>query len=218
MSIENGTPDYFNCIHAGWAGKGNNKGCYNYFNCAGGFVQVDKDHPIGRVLPTSIYDQTPIEIPLLIHQDKSTKDWWLVNLDNKSLSYGYWPMELLPQLTGGALSVAWGGVRRSNQNALITNLPDFNGTFPSKHYSGRHINISATFWQVSNIIYLDSPAGVGLSYSENQDDYYTGDIKTAYGTHTFLLKNIIPYPIVSIIAFGNPSSLALNVSSSQSVF
>lgn len=38
------------------------------------------------------------------------------------------------------------------------------------------------------MIYLDSPAGVGLSYSRNQDDYTTGDLKTASDTHTFLLK------------------------------
>lgn len=42
--------------------------------------------------------------------------------------------------------------------------------------------------QVSNIIYLDSPAGVGLSYSNNSSDYATGDLKTASDSHTFLLK------------------------------
>jgi serine carboxypeptidase-like clade I len=42
--------------------------------------------------------------------------------------------------------------------------------------------------QVSNILYLDSPAGVGLSYSKNKSDYETGDIKTAFDFHTFLLK------------------------------
>ncbi|GAB2298159.1 Serine carboxypeptidase-like 20 [Dionaea muscipula] len=42
--------------------------------------------------------------------------------------------------------------------------------------------------KVSNILYLDSPAGVGFSYSENADDYITGDLKTASDSHTFLLK------------------------------
>lgn len=43
-------------------------------------------------------------------------------------------------------------------------------------------------FQVSNIIYLDSPVGVGLSYSKNQSDYVTGDLQTATDTHAFLLK------------------------------
>jgi len=43
-------------------------------------------------------------------------------------------------------------------------------------------------FQVSNIIYLDSPVGVGFSYSNNKSDYITGDIKTAVDSHAFLLK------------------------------
>lgn len=43
-------------------------------------------------------------------------------------------------------------------------------------------------FQVSSVLYLDSPAGVGLSYSANQSDYKTGDLKTATDSHTFLLK------------------------------
>jgi len=35
---------------------------------------------------------------------------------------------------------------------------------------------------------LDSPAGVGFSYSKNKSKYATGDLKTASDTHAFLLK------------------------------
>ncbi|XP_022771561.1 serine carboxypeptidase-like 20 isoform X2 [Durio zibethinus] len=48
--------------------------------------------------------------------------------------------------------------------------------------------------EVSNIIYLDSPVGVGLSYSKNQSDYVTGDLQTATDTHAFLLKWFELYP------------------------
>ncbi|GMP48679.1 hypothetical protein CsSME_00015950 [Camellia sinensis var. sinensis] len=48
--------------------------------------------------------------------------------------------------------------------------------------------------KVSNIIYLDSPAGVGFSYSGNKSDYITGDLKTASDSHTFLLKWFELYP------------------------
>lgn len=37
-------------------------------------------------------------------------------------------------------------------------------------------------------MYLDSPAGVGMSYSLNKSDYITGDLKTAADAHKFLLK------------------------------
>lgn len=38
------------------------------------------------------------------------------------------------------------------------------------------------------MIYLDSPVGVGFSYSKNESDYITGDMKTAVDSHAFLLK------------------------------
>uniref|UniRef100_J3NCH4 Carboxypeptidase n=1 Tax=Oryza brachyantha TaxID=4533 RepID=J3NCH4_ORYBR len=47
---------------------------------------------------------------------------------------------------------------------------------------------------VSSVIYLDSPAGVGLSYSKNTSDYVTGDLKTAADSHNFLLKWFQLYP------------------------
>ncbi|KAL1360577.1 serine carboxypeptidase-like 20 isoform X2 [Arachis hypogaea] len=48
--------------------------------------------------------------------------------------------------------------------------------------------------KVSNIIYLDSPVGVGLSYSKNSTKYVTGDLQTASDTHAFLLKWLEQYP------------------------
>ncbi|KAL6209044.1 hypothetical protein ACLB2K_019987 [Fragaria x ananassa] len=141
--------------------------------------------------------------------------------------------------------------------ALITQIPGFNGTLPSKHRSGyvtiderngrnlfyyfveserkpsedpvvlwlnggpgcssfdgfvyEHgpfnfeaaktkgglpkLHLNPYSWsKVSNILYLDSPAGVGLSYSKNKSDYITGDLKTASDSHTFLLKWFELYP------------------------
>lgn len=48
--------------------------------------------------------------------------------------------------------------------------------------------------KVSNIIYLDSPVGVGLSFSFNTTSYETGDTQTASDTHTFLLKWLEQFP------------------------
>lgn len=143
------------------------------------------------------------------------------------------------------------------EDALITKIPGFDGTFPSKHYSGyitidevtgkklyyyfvesernptqdpvvlwlnggpgcssfdgfvyEHgpfnfeagkphgslptLHLNPHSWsKVSSMIYLDSPAGVGFSYSGNQSDYITGDLKTASDSHTFLLKWFELYP------------------------
>ncbi|CAH9093983.1 unnamed protein product [Cuscuta europaea] len=142
-------------------------------------------------------------------------------------------------------------IKSAPEGALVTQVPGFSGTFPSKHYAGyvtidestgkslyyyfvqserspledpvilwlnggpgcssfdgfvyEHgpfnfelgntsdslpiLHINPYSWtKVSNIIYLDSPSGVGLSYSENETDYVTGDLKTAYDSHAFLLK------------------------------
>ncbi|XP_059625414.1 serine carboxypeptidase-like 20 [Cornus florida] len=62
------------------------------------------------------------------------------------------------------------------------------GSLPSLH-------LNPYSWsKVSNIIYLDSPAGVGFSYSPNTTAYRTGDIQTAKDTHAFLLKWFEQYP------------------------
>lgn len=143
------------------------------------------------------------------------------------------------------------------ESALITKLPGFSGTFPSKHYSGyitidkehgknlwyyfvesemnplkdpvvlwlnggpgcssmdgfvyEHgpfnfepaktnyslplLHLNPYSWsKVSNMIYLDSPVGVGFSYSKNESDYITGDMKTAVDSHAFLLKWFEMFP------------------------
>ncbi|CAL9086218.1 unnamed protein product [Musa acuminata var. zebrina] len=143
------------------------------------------------------------------------------------------------------------------EDARVTYLPGFNGTFPSAHYAGfvtvdedhgrklfyyfvvserspskdpvvlwlnggpgcssfdgfvyehgpfnfqsgvasgslPQLHLNPYSWsKVSNIIYLDSPAGVGMSYSTDQSDYNTGDLKTASDSHTFLLKWFREYP------------------------
>ncbi|KAK7340375.1 hypothetical protein VNO77_21077 [Canavalia gladiata] len=57
------------------------------------------------------------------------------------------------------------------------------------------LHINPYSWsKVSSIIYLDSPAGVGLSYSKNSSKYVTGDLQTASDTHAFLLKWFQQFP------------------------
>ncbi|XP_057482860.1 serine carboxypeptidase-like 20 [Actinidia eriantha] len=148
-------------------------------------------------------------------------------------------------------------IESAPEGALVTQIPGFDGNFPSKHYSGyvtideasgkrlfyyfvlsegnpsndpvvlwlnggpgcssfdgfvyEHgpfnfemantkgslpkLHLNPYSWsKVSSIIYLDSPAGVGFSYSSNESDYITGDLKTASDSHTFVLKWFELYP------------------------
>lgn len=47
---------------------------------------------------------------------------------------------------------------------------------------------------VANIIYLESPAGVGYSFSETTSDYTVGDNRTAADIYTFLQEFLVRYP------------------------
>ncbi|GMP90187.1 hypothetical protein CsSME_00041432 [Camellia sinensis var. sinensis] len=160
-------------------------------------------------------------------------------------------------LTYIVLSLSFVLIESAPEGALVTQVPGFNDTFPSKHYSGyvtideahgkklfyyfvlseanpsndpvvlwlnggpgcssfdgfvyEHgpfnfemgktkgslpkLHLNPYSWsKVSNIIYLDSPSGVGFSYSANESDYVTGDLKTASDSHEFLLKWFALYP------------------------
>lgn len=48
--------------------------------------------------------------------------------------------------------------------------------------------------KVANVLYLDSPAGVGLSYSQFEEDYITNDTQTAKDADVFLRKFFKVYP------------------------
>lgn len=48
--------------------------------------------------------------------------------------------------------------------------------------------------KVSNLLFLESPAGVGFSYSNTSADYRSNDAKTAADSYTFLLRFLARYP------------------------
>ncbi|KAJ7966655.1 Carboxypeptidase [Quillaja saponaria] len=60
---------------------------------------------------------------------------------------------------------------------------------------GRTLHRNNYAWNnVANVIFLESPAGVGFSYSKNSSDYITGDKRTADDSYTFLLNWLERYP------------------------
>lgn len=44
------------------------------------------------------------------------------------------------------------------------------------------------------MLYMDSPAGVGMSYSDTREDYTTNDTATTADLHVFLRRWLLEYP------------------------
>ncbi|KAL8052149.1 hypothetical protein ABFX02_06G194100 [Erythranthe guttata] len=60
---------------------------------------------------------------------------------------------------------------------------------------GRTLSLSHTSWnKEANLLFLDSPAGVGFSYSNNSSDLKTGDQRTAKDAYKFLTKWFQRFP------------------------
>ncbi|OQU78933.1 hypothetical protein SORBI_3008G073700 [Sorghum bicolor] len=93
--------------------------------------------------------------------------------------------------------VLWlnGGPGCSSMDGFVYEHGPFNFESGGSAGSLPKLHLNPYSWsKVSSVLYLDSPSGVGLSYSKNVSDYETGDLKTAADSHTFLLKWFQLYP------------------------
>ncbi|XP_076887192.1 serine carboxypeptidase 1-like [Bidens hawaiensis] len=60
---------------------------------------------------------------------------------------------------------------------------------------GKTLSSNNYSWtEVANILFLESPAGVGFSYSNTSSDYKTGDTQTAKDSYTFLINWLERFP------------------------
>ncbi|KAK4835059.1 hypothetical protein QYF36_004703 [Acer negundo] len=92
--------------------------------------------------------------------------------------------------------VLWlnGGPGCSSMDGFIYEHGPFNFAKGKEKGQLPTLHLNPYSWsKVSNIIYLDSPAGVGYSYCKDNSAYETGDIQTAKDTHKFLLKWLEEY-------------------------
>eukprot|EP01105_Mastigella_eilhardi_P026981 TRINITY_DN805_c0_g1_i1.p1 TRINITY_DN805_c0_g1~~TRINITY_DN805_c0_g1_i1.p1 ORF type:complete len:484 (-),score=74.87 TRINITY_DN805_c0_g1_i1:10-1461(-) len=88
--------------------------------------------------------------------------------------------------------VLWtnGGPGASSLTALLTEHGPFR-----PNPDGTTLFLNPYAWnRIASIIYLEDPAGVGFSYSDNKLDYVTNDNKTADDNYVFLTKWMLLYP------------------------
>ncbi len=71
--------------------------------------------------------------------------------------------------------------------------------------------------KVANVLYLDSPSGVGLSYSSEAQDYVTNDTATASDSNVFLRKFFRLYPDFASHDFYISGMPPINPSSTQAI-
>ncbi|XP_065876136.1 serine carboxypeptidase-like 20 isoform X1 [Euphorbia lathyris] len=117
-----------------------------------------------------------------------------MNLGNKNLFYYFVVSERNPSKDPVVLWLN-GGPGCSSFDGFVYEHGPFNFQAGPSKGNLPILKLNPYSWsKVSNIIYLDSPVGVGLSYSKNQSDYETGDLKTASDSHFFLLKWFELYP------------------------
>jgi len=104
----------------------------------------------------------------------------------------YWFVEASRVDPTTAPLVLWlnGGPGCSSLGGFFTEQGPFR---PQK--GGQTLAMNNFAWnQNANVIFLESPAGVGFSKSDNQADYTTGDVRTANDAYMFLQQFLKDYP------------------------
>lgn len=66
---------------------------------------------------------------------------------------------------------------------------------PFRPFSNGTLQMNPWAWnKVANMIFLESPAGVGFSFSDDSSDYVVGDKRTANDSYTFLQNFLDIFP------------------------
>jgi len=111
---------------------------------------------------------------------------------NRSLFY--WFVESQRNPSSDPLLV-WmnGGPGASSLMGLLSEHGPFRPTNPNQ--DPQELDVNPYSWnQIANIIYLECPAGVGFSFSDNPADYTTNDSRTAQDNYNFLLGWFNQFP------------------------
>eukprot|EP00296_Roombia_truncata_P007713 JP446164.1.p2 GENE.JP446164.1~~JP446164.1.p2 ORF type:complete len:468 (+),score=124.44 JP446164.1:42-1445(+) len=111
--------------------------------------------------------------------------------ENHGRELFYWFVESQQDPANDPL-VIWfnGGPGCSSMGGFLSELGPF---YPNT--DGKTLRHNEWSWnKVANIIFLDSPAGVGFSKTNTTEDYTVGDERTAHDAYTFLEQFFLKYP------------------------
>jgi len=104
----------------------------------------------------------------------------------------YWFVESQSSTAATDPLVLWlnGGPGCSSLGGFLSE----NGPF-TVNPDGATLRLNPMAWnRIANVIYLESPAGVGFSFSKTNSDYNTGDVQTAQDSLVFLQQWLTQYP------------------------
>ncbi|KAK6920012.1 Neprosin [Dillenia turbinata] len=164
-----------------WTSDGyQSTGCYDH-DCPG-FVQTRSDFTFGIPLkPVSTYNEQQYDVEIIIHLDKTSKNWWVTL---QGIDIGYWPASLFTNLSDSASMVKWG---REIKNELInghhTGTQMGSGHFPSEGYAK-----ASYFRHVSTVDQSSSFADASLSKMVTNASCYDllfGPPNATYGSYFY---------------------------------
>ncbi|GBF96984.1 serine carboxypeptidase-like [Raphidocelis subcapitata] len=120
-----------------------------------------------------------------------------ITVDEAAGRHLYYYVALSESDPAGDPVLLWlnGGPGCSSFDGFLYEHGPFNFQFTDESYSRLRLTANPFAWnKAATVVFLDSPAGVGLSYSETPGDYVTNDTQTAADTEVFLRRFFERYP------------------------
>ncbi|WJX64844.1 hypothetical protein P8452_49578 [Trifolium repens] len=148
-------------------------GCYNML-CKG-FVQTDRSYYLGsRIRRTSTYGGEMIEMPISLHKDRTSHNWWLTVADK---TIGYFPAALFSNMAKPN-GLGWGGFTRTPTGTSCP--PMGSGHFPDKNFVhasyfrdvGVQVDDSGEYYPPNGYGFSNLPKSYGVEYYEDQGEEF----------------------------------------------
>ncbi|KAK1264619.1 hypothetical protein QJS04_geneDACA010449 [Acorus gramineus] len=150
-------PDLYNDdlprIFTYWTGdRYAGSGCYNLM-CLG-FIQTSSEVALGASLSHSVYEGDQVYIDVVVLQDKDVECWYL-QIGGKLI--GYWPGNIVPNLSNGAEEAQFGGEIYDQRAAMSIPGPATTTDMGSGYFPGEGLGRASS---ISNIMLVDNESGL----------------------------------------------------------